>query len=1047
MYRNQVLKNTLFIVSIIFFSSAQSIFADTLQADTIKANEYLQSAQLLAKRLRYDSTIYFLKKAIPIFRKNSKWELYIQSSNLYGDVLSRMGQHEMAQKKLQKTLSDGLNHLGNNHLSIADISLKLGDAYERANNYTKGKEFYQKALDIRLAALGENHLKIAECHNSFGILYRRMGDFEKGIFHHEKALKIRVSLVGENDLITANSLFNLGTLCEEKGDIEKGKVFLEKALRIRLEKLTHNEPLIADCYNNLGFVLLKFGELQKAKDYFENALRIYRVSYDESSFLKLIYINIGSIHHRLLNFSESKEYYFKALSFYKNKNQKLTPEYVILNQNMADLWQRTGKLDSAKYFLQKAIDIQLILNRNHQRTADLYNISANIERDQKNYQEELEFRKKALAIYSKIYGEKHEKIAFTYSDIAMFFFNQKDYLQSLLFHGKAIGALSLTAENSGYVNSNPSINEIVKPHMAQLILKRKGNTLFHYYLKNNDQKLLSHAHSTYELCLELLDVLRKYENFQSLSKEFIENKVDIYDEAINVILEHYSITKDDAAILQAFEIAEKSKAFTIKQAIGYRESLTYLPDSIAKKETALRDSISSYEEKIISKRSESSIISNAIKSKLFEARQKLESLISRIEVDYPQYYELRYSAKVNTVADIQKKLLPDQIIIKYVLGKQNLYTFSIGQTYLRIHKTPTKQLNLSILTENIKSKDSFDVEASNKWRYSLYKSILQAVINQLPSEPKSLIIIPDGLLWNIDFDLLITEETQSTNPKKIPYLLKKYNTSYSYSASLFFPQKKDNNKTTKPLLAFSHGGKDASYKNKLPLSKLGKLRNNAGELPGSVLELSALSNVIAGDYYFGNLASEKQFKKIASQYQILHLAVHGETNDQDPMSSKLFFYSQSDKTEDGKLHAFEIYNMNLNADLAILSACNTGAGEIIKGDGIISIGRAFAYAGVNSLLLTRREVSDAVAPEIMKVFYRELKKGKNKSEALRQAKLEFLMNSNNISSNPFYWSSFYIIGDDSSIEFDSGNEDWYYAIVVIILILIVYMIRLKSTFG
>jgi len=219
-------------------------------------------------------------------------------------------------------------------------------------------------------------------------------------------------------------------------------------------------------------------------------------------------------------------------------------------------------------------------------------------------------------------------------------------------------------------------------------------------------------------------------------------------------------------------------------------------------------------------------------------------------------------------------------------------------------------------------------------------------------------------------------------------------------------------------------------------------RDKQVQLPGSRIEIRNIAQLVKGDYLYGKAASEKTFKKLAPAYQVLHLAVHGITDDGDPENSKLDFFTEPDSIEDGELHAFELYGMDLNADLAVLSACDTGNGKIISGEGTMSLDRAFAYAGVNSLLLSRCQISDNFTPEIMKVFYRELKDGKTKSKALRAVKLEFLKNGDNITVKPFYWNGFYILGDNSPIEFKSENLSLnYYFGTAIIILMILLMLR------
>ncbi len=164
-----------------------------------------------------------------------------------------------------------------------------------------------------------------------------------------------------------------------------------------------------------------------------------------------------------------------------------------------------------------------------------------------------------------------------------------------------------------------------------------------------------------------------------------------------------------------------------------------------------------------------------------------------------------------------------------------------------------------------------------------------------------------------------------------------------------------------------------------------------------------------------------------------HLALHGEVNHKDPKQSKLYFTKVKDSIEDNYLYAHELFTLKLPAELAVLSACETGSGEIATGEGIMSIGNAFQYAGTKSLLLSSWKVSDQVAPELMKLFYQNLENGLTKPKALQKAKLDYLENTSSIRANPFYWGSFYIIGDISPIDIGGNNTFAFLGITLLIL--------------
>jgi CHAT domain-containing protein len=202
-------------------------------------------------------------------------------------------------------------------------------------------------------------------------------------------------------------------------------------------------------------------------------------------------------------------------------------------------------------------------------------------------------------------------------------------------------------------------------------------------------------------------------------------------------------------------------------------------------------------------------------------------------------------------------------------------------------------------------------------------------------------------------------------------------------------------------------------------------------LAGTQKEVSRISRLVNTTVYTGLEATEENFRKDAEKYDILHLAMHAFINDSLPAFSSLAFAQtdSSDVLNNGLLNTSDIYNLKLQAALTVLSACNTGMGKLRKGEGIMSLARGFLYAGCPSIIMSLWEVEDNSGTEIISSFYKNLKRGKAKDEALRMAKLEYLENANSRMAHPHYWLGFVSIGDESPIY---KSYDFYFFIVLIL---------------
>ena len=195
----------------------------------------------------------------------------------------------------------------------------------------------------------------------------------------------------------------------------------------------------------------------------------------------------------------------------------------------------------------------------------------------------------------------------------------------------------------------------------------------------------------------------------------------------------------------------------------------------------------------------------------------------------------------------------------------------------------------------------------------------------------------------------------------------------------------------------------------------------------------------------GNQATERKFKAIAENYDVIHLAMHTIIDNKNPMYSKLAFVDVRDSTEDGLLNTHEIYNMNFKAELAVLSSCSSGDGQMYKGEGVISLARGFSYAGCKSIVMSLWEVEDESSVKIMSYYYRELKTGKSKNEALHDAKLKFLKEAGPVKAHPYFWSTFIGIGDQAPLFRERHNTPYIIsAIILFLMIPVVIVIRRKK---
>ncbi|MCU0645122.1 MAG: tetratricopeptide repeat protein, partial [bacterium] len=216
------------------------------------------------------------------------------------------------------------------------------------------------------------------------------------------------------------------------------------------------------------------------------------------------------------------------------------------------------------------------------------------------------------------------------------------------------------------------------------------------------------------------------------------------------------------------------------------------------------------------------------------------------------------------------------------------------------------------------------------------------------------------------------------------------------------------------------------------------------DLKWSEKEVRNIARILPGKIFINQHASERNFKQHAKDATIIHLATHALIDDNAPLYSRFLFATANDTLEDGLLHTHELYNMHLNANLAVLSACNTGTGKLVRAEGIMSLARGFMYANCPNVLVSLWPVDDKATAEIMQRFYAGLKQELNKDDALREAKLTYLKNADGVMSNPFYWANFILIGDTNPIHFKhQPNFIVLGSIALVIIFSLVIVLRKK----
>ncbi len=479
-----------------------------------------------------------------------------------------------------------------------------------------------------------------------------------------------------------------------------------------------------------------------------------------------------------------------------------------------------------------------------------------------------------------------------------------------------------------------------------------------------------------------------------------------------------------SAIDYSFRISSKAKASVLNQAILRDRGLEFsgVPTDLLNKEKAMLLNSNALQERYNEEKMKGQPNSKQlllIETRLFDAQREYSEFVKQIEIEYPLYFTLKYDTTSVSKDDIQGKLKKSQVLIDYIITDTLLITFAVTKDKFEwkthsIDSTFRNQLN--VFFQELKPNSFENLNRTNLQRfahssYYLYKLLLQPFHELIIG--KEIILVPHLQLSSIPFCALITEEV--ANPRgyyDLPYLVNSTPISYYPSTKLFFTTPK-----AKPLLNVRSISFAPEYRDATADYNFSTLpyRQNLSDLPGAESEAKAISEVLNGDLLLASEATEKNFKENASNYNLLHLAMHTYIDENNPLFSKLIFSTPIDTTEDGFLNMFEVYGLRLNAKLAIISACRSGDGNLIKGEGLLSLARGFQYAGCPSLVAAQWRIDDFSGSEVMVHFAKNLKKGMSKSVSMQLAQSEYIGNADPLRSHPYFWASYQVIGDQSAL--------------------------------
>ncbi|MFK7904200.1 MAG: CHAT domain-containing protein [Chitinophagales bacterium] len=984
----------------------------------------------------YKNCIAACLNAAKAFKNLQEWRKYVQVNNLLIEAYLELSQYEKAQQRLAELQTLIPTKLPKESIEEVHYANHQGDYWNLKHDYSKALQNYQNAYQIRQHLFDEKSIEIADSYNRIGKIFGQKGEFEKEMSYYRKALKISNQNLQTQYSFTVDCYQKMGSVYGLKGDYNTQLIYLQKALDICLQHLDKQHILTASILDGVGRAYAMKERFTKSLDFHRKALSIrVNVLSEFHHHLADSYFHIGYCLQSLEQFEEALEEYNKSYRIRKKIFGKNDASVAACYNNMGVCFGHLRKFFRQFDYHHKALEILLkIFGIQHHEVAFTYN-QLGICWQRRNFHAQA-LQQFQFALISLVEGFDSPNIY------------QNPRLKKYEINLELLNAFS---------NKATSLFHHYQTHSQSKKDLRRAMVAFHVSLELIDRK--RHSFQSEHSKLDLIH------RFMPVYEGAIQTALELYRLDGSQQYLHFAFTLAEKGksvlLLSSIKDLEAKGIANIPAAMTEKEK--YLRQQIANLEKSI------YQEQTIEDQANELRMSK-LQNHLFDYQQQYQDLVENLEQEYPNYYQLKYKFEVLDVHELQTALKREDAnskegvkayILEYFVGEQNIYIFLITAETLQYHivEKPDdfeKMVKKMIRTINQLSRQKFAAIS-----HELYELLFpQNLQNQLQitdhNTRNKLYIIPDASLFYLPFEALLFEALQNkkTPYGELPYLIRQFSISYHYSTSLLYNslQKKQEQSTLSSYVGFAPIYKSATSKTspkrggevskKIIPSASPAIQKNAipsaaakpsftsypakpkrqtmravtiegktyHELVHTKSEVQAVQKLFVNkDFnaksFFHEEASISNFLKQVADSKFIHIAAHGIFNKKHPEFSGIAF---SPSEQGAIFYISDAYHLQLQADLVVLSSCESGIGKLSKSEGMMAMNRALLYAGANNVIFTLFKVYDESASRLTYLIFEGIvNRGLTYSEALQDAKLELIKD---ITTTPKSWAGFVLLG-------------------------------------
>lgn len=918
------------------------------------ANDLLNLGAVLYKGLeQYQQALPLFDEALSLVRKSGNREMQALLLFHVGTVRLRLGQHQEALRELQESLT--LNRRVSNDLGASNALATLGQVYNESGQYAQAGRYFDEAIAIqRRKRLDED---LAASLNRKGLNEFDLKRVDSALAAFDEALRIARRL--DNRQLQANILNNLGVVQMQIGQYEQARSYYQQTLE--LARQLGRKGLLAVAANNLGQVYSALGQQEQALQLYQQSLQ-YNRTIGDSANSAINLNNIAMVHYHARRYDEAIQLNREVLALRRRLGNQLDIAQSLTN--LAACYLFKGDLVTAEQLLDERRRLQLRQSGVHLRNPGLTEVYL-------------------------LTGRYHQAMELLQQDRPSAQLGEPVLAEYAMQTGRALMGLGR------YDEATP---QLLKAYILLEELRAAANDKSAFLTSGGAGG--------------------RYRTYRALTASVAEQA--LRGQVVSSEVRPYGTSNAEAA----FYFAEATKARSLVERIAEtgRHSVASagLPEHVRQEEQHLREQLA-----LLNSGREAALRGSAARYAEYQQQRadlqhRLDRFVDDLQQQYPLYAAINYPRPASAQ---QLPLATDEVLLEYALGEEGSYLFVVRKG--GVQRVVRLAIGRAALEDKVRRflepltghhQQDFSVDQSAE----LYRLLLaDGLAGVGPNE--RLVIVPDGILGTLPFEILTVRPAQA--PEQRVYLGDRYAVAYYQSAALLALKRTLPAQTaSRTLFALANpdfgtdSGAGASFRGLAITPKQHGQQISFPPLPETETEVRRIAGLFntpvnPPDILLGRQASEAMLKSVPlGEYRYLHFATHASLPGLiREVNEPFILLSQRDKTRaaDGFLTLSEVLDLRLHAELVMLSACVTGVGKEVEGEGVANFARAFQSAGAQSVVVSLWEVASEPAVEYVTWFYGYLKQGRSHAQALRLAREKMRAKY----PNPFYWGVFVLHGE------------------------------------